>query len=350
MSSGPPVRDPRWIAGQVLLASTLVLAFPAASLLRSAHDQTPRLAGSPFGSLLGLGVLALLALHVVGRRRGADQLPAPDRRRGITLAMLLPLLVVLLGEKWVASELLASAYDWIPGATRDVAQADAAFRLWTALALLGCSLAGVWVMRQIGHRLRGVLAPEKVLPGLALLAAATAVPAVLLAALHLGLPGSQLVAARPWSATLALACAAQIVRGCAEELYFRGLLQTGAARLLAQTPLGDSRLSRLGAIALVSVGFTIEHFDPASADQTILRQIVFVFGVSCALGTLLAASRNLYLVAGAHVAVNLAVGHLIPLPADRRGQPLIDGDVVAVLVLIGCFVGVTLAHRRRGNR
>lgn len=349
MKPPTPVRDPGWIAGQVLLAATLVVAFPAASLLRSLNEHTPRLGESPFGSILLWGAVALLALHLVGRRRGEDHFPAPDDRRGMTVAMLLPVIVVLLGEKWVSAELLARAYGWIPAFASSPAQADAAYRLWTGLALLGFSLAAIWVLRQIAHRLRGMLMPEKLLPALWLLIASAAVPGALALALHAALPATRLAAAHPWSGTLLLAAAAQLVRGAAEELYFRGMLQTAAGRLLAQTPLGDGRVARLGAIGVVSLGFAIEHVNPAVGAVPMAREIAFVFGVSCALGALLAASRNLYLVAGVHVLVNLVVARLVPLPVDLEGEPLLPANVLAVLVLIVAFVGVTIDHRLRGK-
>jgi membrane protease YdiL (CAAX protease family) len=340
------IRGPRWTAGQLLLVATLALAVPAAGLLRSLHEHTPRLWPGPLGSVLGLGALALLAVHLAWRRHGADHFPAPGERRGLTTAMLLPIVVVLLAEKWLSSELLGRAYGWIPLAVEDPAAADALYRLWTGMALLGFGLAAFWIMRQIGHRLRGMLTAERVRPALVLLAAAALVPGLLALTLHFLVPGSRLTSSVPVLSTLVLACGAQVVRAGAEELYFRGLLQTGTARLLAQTPLGDGRVPRLAAIGLVSLAFTLEHLGPQSFTRSGLRELIFVFGISCALGALLAASRNLYLVAGAHVLINLIVARLLPLPVDAEGEPLLPANVLAVLVLIVAFVGVAILHRR----
>jgi membrane protease YdiL (CAAX protease family) len=307
------------------------------------HEHTPHLWAGPSGSLLGVGPLALLVLHLAWRRRGDDHFPAPEERRGLTVGMLLPLIVVLLGEKWVSNELLDDAYAWIPVAAPGPFAADAIYRLWTGLALLGVGLIAIWIMRQIGHRLRTMLMGSRLVTAAGLLAAAAALPGLLALAIHLVVPGSELATAAPLSGTLLLAGGAQVVRATAEELYFRGLLQTGTARLLAQTPLGDGRAPRLAAIGLVSLAFTFEHLGGGDAE---LRQLAFVFGVSCALGALLAASRNLYLVAGAHALINLIVAQLLPLPVDADGEPLLPANVLAVLMLIVAFAGVAILHRR----
>jgi hypothetical protein len=133
----------------------LVSAIATSGLLRSFHAGTPRWPGLPdaFSSLLCTAFFALLLLDLANRRRGLDLWSDPPRPDEPTMAQLLPLVVVLLGEKWITSDLLAGAFDWIGPHSDDPRLADALFRLWSGFGLLGAALVLLPILRQVYPRL-----------------------------------------------------------------------------------------------------------------------------------------------------------------------------------------------------
>ncbi len=333
---------------QALYAAVLIAAVITSGLLRSFHDQTPRLFPGAFGSLLALGTFALLALHLLERREGRDLLGEAANPAGLRVEVAIPLLTVVLAEKWVSVDLLASAWQWIDHSLSDPRLADAVYRGWTALALLGVALASVWVLRQSRHRLLRTLEVPRFSRALLLTGAGFAITSAVAWTL--------VIATGAWSApyrglppSLLMAVAAsQTVRGAAEELFYRGVIQTGLVRLLAETGLGEGRTPRLLAIVTVSTGFAVEHYDPGMTPAANLRPLLFVLVLSATLGTLLEVSRNLYLVMALHVQINLLVAGLWPLPLGPEGQTLLPPGTLVALLLVVVFVGVVIRHRRRG--
>ncbi|UCF67414.1 MAG: CPBP family intramembrane metalloprotease [Acidobacteriota bacterium] len=330
------------------VSALLVTAVIAMGLLRSLHDVTPALFPGSFGSLLFFGLLLLLALHAAHRRRGLDELAlANDPSRRLTLAKALPLLVVLFGEKWVSVDLLAGAYDWIGPGFGDPRLADAVYRLWTALTLVGVALCSLWVLRQTRARLARLLDRARFAPAVLLLTGALVLTlfALWLAGRTAGLSWPRVsLPANVWL----VASSAQLVRGAAEELFYRGLIQTTLGRLLVEAGLPEARLSRMIAVLVVSIGFSLEHLDTNASLASGASQLVFVFAMSVMLGTLLEVSRNLYLVMLTHVWVNGIIAHLVPVPVDADGVPILPEMVIVTLLLALVFAGIVLMHRRRG--
>lgn len=326
------------------LATLAALAVVAAGTLRSLHDATPHLEVlGPFGSPLFLATAGLLALHLTHRRRGLDRVAVDGSGTGLSLAHVVPLLVAVFGEKWISIDVLDGAYDWIWQRVPDPAVADALYRAWTGLALLGTALALLPILRQVRPRIARYLAVARARRAL-LLGGVGAVATGGMLALLTGVAGAGWVYA---PAALGLPAAAQIVRGTVEELFYRGLLQTALVRLLAQAGLPDRRTPRLAGIAVVSVAFALEHFNPALPLGLAVRRVMFVVAMSVALGTLLEVSRNLYLAMAAHVALNLLVIGAIPLPAAADGLPLLPPDVAGLFFIVTLFFGVVFAHRQR---
>ncbi|RMG47299.1 MAG: CPBP family intramembrane metalloprotease [Acidobacteria bacterium] len=332
------------------LAITVLLAgIGGASLLRSFHDGTPRLLPGPAGSLLGWTVFAMAAGAAAAWVTGADRLEPPERRGArLTLGKLLPFLLLLFLEKWITEELLDGAYGWIGRRFHDPRAADAAYRLWTGLALAGVGLAGALLLRPIRPRLARLLEPIRLGSALALLggslAALIALPAAV-GALEGGLHWTRPAAA---GALLWLVASSQLVRGIAEELYYRGLIQTALARLLAESGLGEGRPARTIAIGAVSVGFAVEHIDPSADLRGAVPSLLFVLVFGALLGVLLETSRNLYLVMLVHTVVNWAVAGILPAPADQAGGPLLPPVPFVLLLVTFVFGGVVASHRRRG--
>ena len=341
------LRSPRPTgAVQALYTALLLAGIGTSGLLRTFHDHTPRLFGGPFGSLLALGTLALLALHLVQRRDDRDLFPEAPAHAGLRPGLVIPLLTVLLAEKWISVDLLGSAYGWIDAVFRDPRTADAMYRAWTALALIGVSFGAVWVLRQSAHRLARLAAGRRLLFALSTAGAATFVTAAGLWTLTRLAGGSPAWQTAP--EPLLLIGGAQLLRAVAEELFFRGVVQTGLIRLLAETGLEEGRLPRLLAIAAVSSGFALEHYDPSLSPGTNLRTLLYVFAMSTVFGTMLEVARNLYLPMAAHVVVNLLVSGVWPIPLAGDGAALVTPNFAATCWLVLVFGAIVIGHHRRG--
>lgn len=346
MTSAPPNRA----AGRAVLAAALAAALATSGLLRSFHAATPRVPWlpHPVDSLLFLAAALLAGLHLVQRRTGRDLWPESPSARGPGLAQAIPLLLVILGEKWLSNDVLGGAFGWIDRLADQPALADALFRLWTGLGLAGAGFLFLLVLRQIWPYLgRTVTLPRAWSAG-AIVLAGGVLSGSLLLGLKAAVEGSRWVAALPLGAVWATAAGAQIVRGAAEELFYRGLLQTALLRLLVRSGVPEGRVVRLAAVLAVSCAFTLEHLDPREPWSRAWPALLFVLGMSAVFGLLFEVSRNLYLAMGAHTGVNLIVAFLVPLPANGSGQLLLRPGVISVIFLLVLFAGVVAAHRRRG--
>ena len=349
LPAGPPARPSRapWVRAAIALM--LVSAIATSGLLRSFHAGTPRWPGLPdaVSSLLFTAFFLLLLLDLASRRRGLDLWSDPSRPEEPTMAQLLPLVVVLLGEKWITSDLLASAYDWIRPHSSDPRLADALFRLWSGFGLLGAALVLLPVLRQIYPRLAVFVTRTRLGAAVRLALVAWGVTTVVvlvsgfLTGARFGIP-----AAAP--RVLATAIGAQVVRGVAEEFFYRGMLQNALVWVLKRLGLDEHRLGRLTAITAISASFTLEHFDPSADLRRNLGALAFVFAMSVMLGLLLEASRNLYLVMIAHIALNLVLANLLPTFVDATGRPVLPGAVSGAIFTFVLFAGVVASHRRRG--
>ena len=341
------LRSPRPAgAVQALYTALLLAGIGTSGLLRTFHDHTPRLFTGPLGSLLAIGTFALLALHLVQRRDGRDLFPEAPAHRGLRPGLAIPLLAVLLSEKWISVDVLGSAYRWIDATFQDPEAADAMYRTWTALALLGVSFGALWVLRQSAHRLARLAEGRRLLFALSTAAGATLLTAAGLWALARFAGGNP--AWQPAPQPLLLIGGAQLFRAVAEEFFFRGVVQTGLVRLLAETGLGEGRLPRLLAIAAVSSGFALEHYDPSLGPGTNLRTLLYVFAMSSVFGAMLEVARNLYLPMAAHAVVNLLVSGVWPIPLAGDGTALVTPNFAATCWLVLVFGVIVIGHHRRG--
>jgi membrane protease YdiL (CAAX protease family) len=336
-------------ARNALLVLIPLLALPLLGVLRSVHEHVPRLPllPAPTDSLLFWAVVFMAALHVHHRRRDRDLMPDIERGPGLEVGMIVPILLVAVAEKWASIELLEGSYAWIDAHVRAPLLADALYRLWSGLALLGVALALIRIPRQAARKLERLVLLSRLREAVGPVAAAALASAALVTvpALLADVP----VRVRPGpEGAVAAMIGAQVVRGAAEELFFRGLLQTTLVRLLWQAGLPEGRTARLLAIGSVSLGFTLEHVDPAASLFAQRGELLWVFAISAVFGLLLEVSRNLYLVALTHTIVNLLLAWVLPLPVAESGGPLVPPAAPAVLFMMLLFVGVAIAHRKRG--
>ena len=125
------MRIPRWLAW-----SLITLTFLTAGLIRQFHEEIPT---SPYispaaGSLLFASVLFLLLVSAREQRLGAARGP------GVRLGSLTPLLLMLLGEKWVSLTLYHPTFYWISPASAPPPLLDAYYRAFSGAGLLAVVL------------------------------------------------------------------------------------------------------------------------------------------------------------------------------------------------------------------
>ena len=344
-----PAGRPGSPAASYALAGLVAAALFTSGLIRSFHESTPRLPGlpAPLDNLLFAGALLAGLAVLWARRDGRDRFTPLREPHRLTLPQVLPLVFVLLLEKWVTGPVLEPRLDRLVARLDDPRLADAAFRGLGALGLLAVGLFGAFVLRQAWPRIRAVMHPGRL-------------PAALLF-LGLSVAGTGLVAwgtgvlvDAPWGwlprppRLLLAVTLAQVARGLAEETWYRGILQVTVVRLLLQAGLPEGRAVRVAGILLVAGAFTLEHLDPGRTLAAQQGELVWVLAMGTLLGTLLEVSRNLWLVAGVHALVNLLVALVFPLPITPDGAPILPPGVLATILVFLAFAGVVAAHRRRG--
>jgi membrane protease YdiL (CAAX protease family) len=214
--------------------------------------------------------------------------------------------------------------------------------------MAGTALALHRVLRQSARKIERLVVPRRVTETIIVFVPAAVGAALLVVALPVWIGGVRTGVRDVPLDTLALIGIAQVVRATAEEIFFRGLLQTALMRLLWQAGVPQGRVAAGIAVVVVSTGFALEHVDPGLALGEQLGSLVWVFSMSVLLGVLLEASRNLYLVIAAHALVNLVLAGVVPMPLSPEGRLLIDPEAPALLALVFMFVGLVVSHRRRG--
>jgi len=340
---------PRFPAASWALAGLVAAALFTSGLIRSFHESTPRLPGlpAPFDSLLFAGSLLAGLAVLWARRNGRDRFTPLREPHQLTLPQVLPLVFVLLLEKWTTGPVLEPILDRLVARLENPPLADAAFRGLSAIGLLAVGFLGAFVLRQSWPRIRAVMHPGRIPAALLFLG-------ISVAGTGLVAWGTGILVHAPWGwlprppGVLIAVTLAQVARGLAEEAWYRGILQVTVVRLLLQAGFPGGRGVRVAGILLVAGAFTLEHLDPARGLALQRGELVWVFAMGTLLGTLLEVSRNLWLVAGVHALVNLLVALVFPLPITPDGVPVLPPGVLATILVFLSFAGVVAAHRRRG--
>ncbi len=326
-----------------LVAGLSACAIAATAVLRSFHHSVPHLPGipGPFGSVLFWLFAAMLFWCWQQRRSGLPPLPhraAPQ----IALAHLVPLLALLIGEKWITGQLFSPLLEWIDATPLSETMHDCSYRAASGAALLFATLLLLPLLRSTSRRVRRSLTARRARQALfsgAVAAGLTALP-VLAVELLTGAP----IHAPLAPVVRAAAIGTQSLLGIAEELFFRGTLQISVIGLLLAAGMRQGRAPRVLGIGIVSIGFALEHIDPFQTPAAAAPALLYVFLMSGMLGALLETSRNLYLAMFAHVGLNLCVAELLPLPRDGAGVALLSGSVIGLFFVVALFGTVAVGH------
>jgi hypothetical protein len=314
----------------VTLAWVIMALFVfTAGLLRRYHDGIPT---SPFlhplaGNLLFAAIFMLLL--VASRERAAGAVPGP----GVRLGSLMPLLLMLLIEKWISLGFYEPLFGWISSADTPEILADAHFGAFAGVALLvTCLLLGrlsTPTRRKTWRRLRPSRLPLALLQVFVVALGTYLVLGLLAAAL-----GYPLKLRWPTGGSLLYwVIAGQALVALGEEVYYRGLLYCEIERLAPRMGLRKAAAKRWIAVGLTSMLFGMEHMDLTQPWDVVARQMIFIASLGALFALLVAVSANLYLAAGIHAWINWLLLGAAPHFADASG---------AAALPAGTYIGVTL--------
>jgi len=338
------VRIPTSLAWFLLGATFLTSA-----MLRQFHDRTPEAPHvSPIvGSALFAAIFLLLLVTARERRIGA----VPGK--GVRLASLTPILLILLIEKWVSIGIYPVVFERICSPDLDAGFQDALFRAFAGISLIAiCAVIG-WVslptMRKTWRRARPSRWPAAAVAILIVIASGYIVLGGLSALLDGGLQ-IQLPAA---SSLLLWVIVGQSVLAFAEELYYRGLLLCEMERLAPRLGIRSAALRRWVALLSTSLLFGLEHLSLGPPWGQALRELTFVISLGLLFGILVMISSNLHFVGGVHAWINWMLLGAAPYYVNAAGRDALPAGTYIGLTLILAFVltyGLKMWRRRFAYR
>ena len=325
----------------------LALGFSTAGLLRRYHDVIPR---SPYlhpavGSLLFFGILVLLLVAAREWRQGA----VPGR--GIRLGSLMPILLMLMIEKWISLVSHGPVSSWLASmGGSSPALADAQFRGFAGLELLlVCLLIGRFSTptgRKTWRRARPSRLPVAAVQTLVVIVAAYA----LLGGVGRLLGGELRLLWPRLEPLLFWVLGGQALLAFAEEVYFRGLLMSEMERLAPRLGIKSAMGRRWTALLTTSLLFALEHLDVSLPWTELVRQTIFTVSLGTLFGLLIMASANLYLAGAMHAWINWLLLGATPRFVLPSGESVLPAGTYIGLTLILAFVLAFLSRRFRRRR
>jgi membrane protease YdiL (CAAX protease family) len=332
------VRIPSWLAWALVL-----MAFFTAGILRQFHDGTP---SSPFvpgavGNLLFGGIFLLLLVTAWEWRRGA--VPGD----GVRLGSLTPLLLMLLGEKWLSLTLYGPLFDRVASENLGPADLDARFRAFAGVGLLFFVVLVAFFSSPTGRKTWRRARPTR-WPEAAVAATLTLVAVYgLLGGLGWVLGGTLYLEWPAVSNLLLWVLVGQAVLALSEELYYRGLLMSEVERLTPRLGARRPALRRWLALTATSLLFGMEHLSLNPTWEQIGRQLVFTVSLGLLLGLLVMVSGNLHLAAAFHAWINWLLLGAAPHFVTAAGTPALPAGTYIGLSMILAFVAAFGIRRLR---
>ena len=349
----------RRLAWAILLAAILT-----AGLLRQFHSAIPTspFLPAPIGSLL---FFLLVILFLVFARGWGRRQEVPYAGKGLSqvnfLAML-PLLIALMLEKWVSITIYGPLWGAVNGTRLRADLYNVLYLLESAVGLLVVSVALLPLFTRLWPLLRKFLRPRRIPFAAASIAFAQLVLyGGLWAFFRIAGGGGIHLRWLGFGRFTGLLLLAQGLIAFAEELYYRGILQTELAFLLPALGVKRQRPRLAIAAGLISIAFALEHFAGSSGSVSDAQRMVFTLTCSLLLGVLLILADNLWLCTGCHFVLDILVlpsGRLTPSGlqfVDSAGRTLLDPSLYVCVFFSLIFVctyartGIGVALRRHGG-
>jgi membrane protease YdiL (CAAX protease family) len=151
----------------------------------------------------------------------------------------------------------------------------------------------------------------------------------------------------PLDRVVMLVLAGQAVRALAEEVYYRGLLQSEMSRLAPRLGARGATARRWAALLPPSLLFAMEHIPVGAPHGEILRQFAFPLSLGLLLGILVMLTKNLVFAAGVHAWINWLLLGAAPVLAEPSGAPAIPaGTYIGLALALTFLVAFYLQPRR----
>jgi membrane protease YdiL (CAAX protease family) len=260
---------------------------------------------------------------------------------------------MLLLEKWISITLYPPISRLLISAGASDAEFDARFRALAGAGLLLACLLFLLFSKPTGRRVVDQLRPYRWAVGVASALAAIGgayamlwvIAALLGAGLRFTMPGVTEVL--PW------VLGGQALRALAEEIYYRGLLQSEMERLAPRLGAARPTTRRCVALLPMSILFAMEHVSTGVPGGDVLRQAAFTVSLGLLLGILVMLTRNLVLAACVHTWINWLLLGAAPMLSDPAGTPAIPsgtyiGVAVALIFVVAFFMQPRADQRTAG--
>ncbi|MHC4108665.1 MAG: CPBP family glutamic-type intramembrane protease [Planctomycetota bacterium] len=321
----------------------VAVGFFTAGLLRQHHGSTPK---SPFvptivGSLLFGFILVLLLVSELERRRGASP------GRGVRLGSLMPILLMLMIEKWASLSLYRPLFHAVAPSDETPVVLDAQFRTFAGVGMILVCLLLARLSIPSGRKTWRRAGPAR-WPAAAL-ATVLVVGAtyLLLGAAAAGLGAGLQLRWPEWGSVLLWILVGQAVLAFGEELYYRGLLLSEMERLAPRLGARSAALRRWIALGSTSALFGLEHLALTAQSTQTTRQLIFTVSLGLLLGLLIMVSANLHFAAGIHAWINWLLLGAAPHFVDAQGEPALPAGTYIGLTMILAFVWSYVYRRLR---
>jgi membrane protease YdiL (CAAX protease family) len=319
--------------------SLIAITLLGSSLIRQLHEYIPEWGPlpwpvrSPLYVALVLLFLILLATPVPGAAR---RRVAAGRR--VFLFALAPLLVALVYEKVLSITLYEALLDHAMRFSLVRNHLDAWIHIVIGLGMMTAVLLLLPLMG--GVRLRDYVSLPRLGSGLLLQIMALVAAYAILATLAPSLGGGTIrpVLLFPAGAAAGTLLIGHVTRAMAEEFYYRGLLQKELGFLGPGLGISDGRNAQAVAVALVALGFGMEHFRFGAPLAESYRGFAYAVAIGCLFGYLLIWTGNVLLCGLVHATNNLATAGLLPRLEAQDGSVLVPPDTLLYVYLILVFL------------
>ena len=325
----------------VLLLTTLV----GSSLIRQLHEFIPEWTPLPWPIRSPLYAFLVILFLMVALGTSRRSSPGSDAAGGrVRIAMLSPLLLAMVYEKVLSITLYEALLDhtvripWM----RD--HLDAWIHVVIGAGMILAVLLLVPLMR--GVSLSDFTQPARLRSGVYLQMIALIVTYGLLSGLANLVSGSENRVTLLFSTGVpaVLLLFGHGLRAMSEEFYYRGLLQRELSTLMKSFGIRSRRSGQALAIALISLGFGIEHFRFGAPLAESYKGFAYAMALGFLFGYLLVLTGNVFFCGLVHATNNFVNAGVMPRLGTIDRLVVLPPDTFLYVYLVTVFVLVFMLY------